>query len=184
MSMRSEVPKAVFWDVTSCSLVDLYQIFRGIYCLHLQDRRITWSCSPLLYLLGLQFDLEIEGSTFFLVIGKHLPDCTALHCRTRRFVTIFTKIRNKYFQSQFQTSPHFIICILILSCPPCINFMWSVLKTESKWKRYMLKLGRLWHEEVTNTGIRPPTLPRSVKGGITDSHSNTETAGVQTESQK
>jgi hypothetical protein len=27
---------AVFWDVMSCSLVDIYQCFEGTCCLHLQ----------------------------------------------------------------------------------------------------------------------------------------------------
>lgn len=46
-------------------------------------------------------------------------------------------------------------------------------KTGSKWQRYRLKLGRQWHEQVSNTGIRPLTLARTVKGGKTDFHTAT-----------
>jgi hypothetical protein len=34
---------AIFWDVTFYSLVGVYQRFGGIYCLHLQGRRIRES---------------------------------------------------------------------------------------------------------------------------------------------
>jgi hypothetical protein len=30
----------VFWDVTKCSLAEIYQCFRGMFCLHLQGRRV------------------------------------------------------------------------------------------------------------------------------------------------
>jgi hypothetical protein len=42
---RSEVLTAVrikitiFWDVTQCSLVNMYQYFKGICCLHFQGRK-------------------------------------------------------------------------------------------------------------------------------------------------
>jgi hypothetical protein len=29
----------VFWDVKPCSLADISQLFRGTYCLHLQEER-------------------------------------------------------------------------------------------------------------------------------------------------
>lgn len=32
----------VFWGVTAYNLVDVYQHFRGLYCLNLQDRRVTF----------------------------------------------------------------------------------------------------------------------------------------------
>jgi hypothetical protein len=35
------VRRAMFLDMTLCSLIYLYRRFGGIYCLHLQDRRIS-----------------------------------------------------------------------------------------------------------------------------------------------
>lgn len=29
----------VFWNVTACSLIDIFQCFRGTYCVRLQGRR-------------------------------------------------------------------------------------------------------------------------------------------------
>jgi hypothetical protein len=36
ITIRDE--KTYFWDVTSCSLVEVYQCFRGTYCLHFHRR--------------------------------------------------------------------------------------------------------------------------------------------------
>jgi hypothetical protein len=57
-----------FWDVTPCSLVELYERFGGTYCLRLQNRRVNSLC-----LLGLLFGPEDGGSTFLRNVVKRLP---------------------------------------------------------------------------------------------------------------
>jgi hypothetical protein len=47
----------VFWDVTPYILVDIYQCFRGTFCL---------------------FYVEYERSTFLRNVGEHLPAYMAL----------------------------------------------------------------------------------------------------------
>jgi hypothetical protein len=32
-----------FWEMISCILVDIYQHFRGTYCLHLEVRRVSYA---------------------------------------------------------------------------------------------------------------------------------------------
>jgi hypothetical protein len=53
---------AVFWVVAPCSLVGVYQLFRGPYCLH---RQVD----------------DDGGSKDILNVGKILPDYTALQLR-------------------------------------------------------------------------------------------------------
>lgn len=43
----------VFWGVMSCSLVDMYQNFRGCYCIHLEVRRNTF----------FHLNMEVAGSS-------------------------------------------------------------------------------------------------------------------------
>jgi hypothetical protein len=57
----------IFWDVTSCSLVEVCRCSRGNYCLHLQSRRV--SQAPCL-LLGLILDSEDEGKMFLRNVGQ------------------------------------------------------------------------------------------------------------------
>jgi hypothetical protein len=52
----------VFWDVAPCSLIEVYQRFRGTYCIHHH--------SP-----------DDGGSKHLRNVGKFLPDYTAQHPR-------------------------------------------------------------------------------------------------------
>jgi hypothetical protein len=57
----------ILFDVTSCSLVEVYWHFGGTYCLYFQGRRLRQSNSN-------------DGCiTLFRNVGKYLPDCTASH---------------------------------------------------------------------------------------------------------
>jgi hypothetical protein len=35
------IKNTVFWNVMPCSLVEVYQLISGTYCLHLQGRRVS-----------------------------------------------------------------------------------------------------------------------------------------------
>jgi hypothetical protein len=69
--------RTIFWDVTPYSPVEVCLSFRGTYCLHLQDQRVTKqvpTLQPTLLsssLLGLIFKLEDWGTAFFQNISKH-----------------------------------------------------------------------------------------------------------------
>jgi hypothetical protein len=43
ISYCHSVEIAFFWDMTPCSLVDIYQHFGRTYCLHLQSRKGNWT---------------------------------------------------------------------------------------------------------------------------------------------
>jgi hypothetical protein len=78
------VTSIVFWDVTPCSIVEVYWCFGGALCLHLQGRRVKQAdnkfCLILaLHTFGIHFDLEDGGSTFLWNIGTRVPDYTASH---------------------------------------------------------------------------------------------------------
>jgi hypothetical protein len=62
-SHRAEYKITVFWDVTLCVLVDLYQRFEETYCFHL-----------IIFILF--FYSNIGGCTFFRNVGRNLPDST------------------------------------------------------------------------------------------------------------
>jgi hypothetical protein len=56
----------VFWNVTPCSFVEVYRLYRGWWCLSLRGR------SNLIY-------PDDEGSRIFCEVGKPLPDNAASH---------------------------------------------------------------------------------------------------------
>jgi hypothetical protein len=53
----------VFWVVTLCILVDMYQHFEGNCCLHLHGSRVELQC-----LLNLMFTIIILCASFMLAI--------------------------------------------------------------------------------------------------------------------
>jgi hypothetical protein len=55
---------AVFWVVALCSLVEVYQCFRGLDCMVLQPRRQPSLYSPLWEPQVLQFILDLEVVSF------------------------------------------------------------------------------------------------------------------------
>jgi hypothetical protein len=38
-----KLKNTIFWDLSSCSLVDVCRCFGGTYCLHLQGQRVSWA---------------------------------------------------------------------------------------------------------------------------------------------
>jgi hypothetical protein len=80
----------IFWDVTSCSLAEVYRTFEVTYCFHLQGQRISRAIKAgphqagshsASWLLGLLLDPEDGGSTFLRNVGKLLPDYITSHPR-------------------------------------------------------------------------------------------------------
>jgi hypothetical protein len=71
------VKRAIFWDVMPYSPVEVYLLFRGTHCLHLQDQRVSQTSSNSSThflsssLLGLVFIPEDWDSAFFQNINKH-----------------------------------------------------------------------------------------------------------------
>jgi hypothetical protein len=72
---RHKCGNTVFWDVTLCSLVEVYQYFGGIYSIYLQDRRISLTSRAL---LGVLFSPEVrcrmsisKNAKMFLCLLKH-----------------------------------------------------------------------------------------------------------------
>jgi hypothetical protein len=59
--MAMSMKMAVFWVVALCSLVEVYQCFRGVCCLHYQG--------------------DNGGGKHLLNFGKFLPDYMAQHPR-------------------------------------------------------------------------------------------------------
>jgi hypothetical protein len=69
--LRFDIPTtittAVFWDVTPCSLIEIYRHFKGTCCLYHHSRRVH---------------TEDAGRTFVRNICKPLPDYITSHSRT------------------------------------------------------------------------------------------------------
>jgi hypothetical protein len=70
----------VSWNVTLCSLVEVYGCFGGTYCLHNQCRRVSRGSNMPLLAASLAcsktMNAEPVGS-----VGKRLPNYKALHSR-------------------------------------------------------------------------------------------------------
>jgi hypothetical protein len=69
-----------FWDVTPCSLVEIFLRFGGTYCLHRQGRKVSQTSNKLAcYLLHacFAFDDEDKGSALLGEVGVFLPDYKA-----------------------------------------------------------------------------------------------------------
>jgi hypothetical protein len=80
--MAVTLKRTTFWGVTPCNLVEIYSNLGGMYCFQLEFQRVgqVKCCLLLACLLGLLFNSEDEGSTFF-ENGKMLLDYTASHLR-------------------------------------------------------------------------------------------------------
>jgi hypothetical protein len=78
---------SVFWDVTPCSLVEVYRHFGVTYRLHLQGRRVSQATGMTLSscLLGLHVDRENGGNAFLRNVSK-LPDYTVSRHRRPLFI--------------------------------------------------------------------------------------------------
>jgi hypothetical protein len=70
------VESTVFWNVTPCSLVELYKCFRGTHYFYPQGVKHS-TCCLLVCLLGILLTNDGGGSThtFVLKVGEVLPDC-------------------------------------------------------------------------------------------------------------
>jgi hypothetical protein len=69
---------AVLCNVAPCSLVEVHWCFRGMYCLHHQDQRVSQaSLLPTAYMLGFLFYHEDGDSTFLWNTSKLLQDYMA-----------------------------------------------------------------------------------------------------------
>jgi hypothetical protein len=69
--MAVAVVVTIFWDVTTCSLVDRYQHFGGTYYFHLQGRRVNFYSSVL--------KMQMSGSSetlavIYLTANHHTPE--------------------------------------------------------------------------------------------------------------
>jgi hypothetical protein len=80
--MAVTVNRTTFWGVMLCNLVEIYSSLGGTYCFQLEFQTVSKVKYFLLLacLLGLLFNPEDEGSTFF-ENGKMLLDYTASHLR-------------------------------------------------------------------------------------------------------
>jgi hypothetical protein len=80
--MAVTVKRPTLWDVTPCNLVEIYSSLGGTYYFQLEFQRVgqVKRCLLLACLLGLLFNPEDDGSTFF-ENGKMLLDYTASHLR-------------------------------------------------------------------------------------------------------
>jgi hypothetical protein len=65
---------AVFWFVTTCSLVEVYRRFRGTCCLHHQGVATTDLCVLGEYLIILSF-VDVFFSPFGRMLGLYLQMC-------------------------------------------------------------------------------------------------------------
>jgi hypothetical protein len=71
----------IFWDVKPCGDVNCRRRFGGTYCLIFKVEEETS------FLLGLLFDVENRGSTFFRNVGELIPDFSASrHTKCRPLV--------------------------------------------------------------------------------------------------
>jgi hypothetical protein len=68
----------VFWDVTSCSLVESYQHFGGASCFHLQSRKYLYSYIHLFYPEGGGSASEML-LIFYQTRQNHIPEDSNLH---------------------------------------------------------------------------------------------------------
>jgi hypothetical protein len=75
------------YDLTSCRQVQVHRYFGGIYCLHLQDRRVSQSNQVtqqaervgLLPVFLVIFQTDVASNLLLENIGYLLPDFTAAH---------------------------------------------------------------------------------------------------------
>jgi hypothetical protein len=71
--MALTMKNTVFWVVTPHSLIDTYKRFRGTYCLHLQDRKVSHA--------AYYSTLNMEAGHLSETLVKYLPDYMTSHPR-------------------------------------------------------------------------------------------------------
>jgi hypothetical protein len=81
--MAVTVKITVFWDVTLYSLVEVYQHFRGKYCLHLQGQRAK--AESLCLLVGFLFNVMMEA-----LLSAIMSVTTRLHSAISQKTVLFT----------------------------------------------------------------------------------------------
>jgi hypothetical protein len=81
----------VFWDVSLCSLVEVYQRFRGAYCLHHQGALIIISL-----ILEAASTCEILVN-FYQTTQQNIPEDSHLHTYRREKLESHNLISNEMF---------------------------------------------------------------------------------------
>jgi hypothetical protein len=78
--MAVTTKRTIFWDVTSCIMLEVYRRFGGRYCLHLLGVFVV--C-----LFGLLFGPKYGGNMFrwtsenlYPTTRRHIPEYSSLHC--------------------------------------------------------------------------------------------------------
>jgi hypothetical protein len=77
----------ISWNVIPCSLVCVYQLSEGMYCLRLQNWRVSQETNKNKFLLlGLILKPEDRSCTLLRNVGKRLLDYMMLHFRIEYFL--------------------------------------------------------------------------------------------------
>lgn len=95
MKSQQNLENALFWNITPCSVVEIYWDFGSTYCFHFRDWRVSRRCRVeagrceqivLLFdscLFWFVFYSEDGGCTFRRNVGKLIPSYTVPHLRRR-----------------------------------------------------------------------------------------------------
>jgi hypothetical protein len=121
---------SIFWDKTSCILVEIYRSFGETYCCHLQDRRVSQANKRKMKLIQclivaasllarVVLDRERRDSTFLRNLGKLVPEYTAsqprIYCRLLNLfsaLAIITIVVTCIVTNTFYAGPHFTHYVL------------------------------------------------------------------------
>jgi hypothetical protein len=92
--MAVTVRSCILWDMMQCSLVEIFQRFGAICCLHLQDWRITLASKPSLWSPMIEALHSSEMSVnFYQSTRRHNPEDSGVH--TNNVSYVFFKLLRK-----------------------------------------------------------------------------------------
>jgi hypothetical protein len=105
--MAVTMKNIIFWDVTLCSLIEVYWCFRGMYCLHLQGWFFDLKREQ--YIMPKQWwtTVMLHGTTSQVVFLVHTQNFTTLLTTWQGTKSIFFKRTAVFKQHNLEKHVHF-----------------------------------------------------------------------------